>query len=172
MSTTATKFYPVFVSPQNSPDSIQVFAEPGLTNMSREPRTEGWLGSTNNVDRNALGEFDSLDACKSAMVEKYGDLHDIETEGYDDILAEWGIGEAPTVGYDVTVSWCLDGAKSDAISCKKRGLTAEQAREEILGYSCWTEIQDSGGGDEFLLDKKGVEDAVKMAVAQVYVDEE
>lgn len=37
-----------------------VFArEPGLTNMSLEPRVEGWLGSTNGTNRTALGAFRS-----------------------------------------------------------------------------------------------------------------
>jgi hypothetical protein len=38
----------------------EIHNAPGRTNSSREERTEGWLGTTNDISRHALGEFDSV----------------------------------------------------------------------------------------------------------------
>ena len=36
---------------------IDARPEPGRTNMSREQRSEGWLGTTDNVDSSAMGQY-------------------------------------------------------------------------------------------------------------------
>lgn len=37
---------------------IELRAQPARTNLSHEPRTEGWIGTTNDVEATALGEFE------------------------------------------------------------------------------------------------------------------
>jgi hypothetical protein len=39
-------------------ESISVDTRPGRTNLSGEERTEGWLGTTNDVAAHALGAFE------------------------------------------------------------------------------------------------------------------
>lgn len=41
---------------------IRILAKPGLTNQSREPRIEGWLGCTDDWDERALGELNEQQA--------------------------------------------------------------------------------------------------------------
>lgn len=41
--------------------------EPGRTNMSNEPREDGWLGTSNDWHANAHGRFDTLDAARQAV---------------------------------------------------------------------------------------------------------
>jgi len=43
-------------------DIIMVLDKPGRTNLSNEERVEGWLGTTDNRDRTALGEFTKAEA--------------------------------------------------------------------------------------------------------------
>ena len=52
-----TKIYPILVSPQRGEDYVVMSDEPGCTNISGESRISGWLGTTNNTSRTALGAF-------------------------------------------------------------------------------------------------------------------
>ena len=36
---------------------LEAFNEPQRTNMSHEPRVEGWLGETDNINKQALGKW-------------------------------------------------------------------------------------------------------------------
>jgi len=47
--------YLVEISPQHGKARCVVYQQPGRTNLSHEPRTHGWLGTTDNVARFALG---------------------------------------------------------------------------------------------------------------------
>jgi hypothetical protein len=49
------RYYLILWSPQQGPDMYSLSSEPGRTNMSREPRLHGWLGTTNNTARYAEG---------------------------------------------------------------------------------------------------------------------
>ena len=40
---------------------LDSFSEPQRTNMSRDIRIKGWLGTTDNVDKEALGKFQVLE---------------------------------------------------------------------------------------------------------------
>ena len=47
--------------------SYYIQVHPGATNQSGEPRTEGWLGTTNDIAEYACGEFGTLDAARAAI---------------------------------------------------------------------------------------------------------
>lgn len=41
----------------NGEQSVELRTQPGRTNMSHEVRIEGWLGTTDDVEATALGQF-------------------------------------------------------------------------------------------------------------------
>lgn len=73
-----TKFYPVlleYVGPntqmtQHLTRRIRVEASPGLTNMGHEPRVTGWLGTTGEWSKTALGELSEAET--RALLKEYG----------------------------------------------------------------------------------------------------
>ncbi len=67
-----TKIYPIYVSPASGQPYVSMSDEPGITNMSREPRVSGWLGTTNNTSRTALGVFTSQTAANRAARKALG----------------------------------------------------------------------------------------------------
>lgn len=67
-----TKIYPILVSPQRGNNYVVMSDEPGCTNISREPRTSGWLGTTNNTSRTALGAFTTQTAANRAARKALG----------------------------------------------------------------------------------------------------
>ncbi len=56
---------------QNGSVEIIIQNEPGRTNMSHEPRTTGWLGSTNNVNRYAHGQFHDEQAARAFVASEW-----------------------------------------------------------------------------------------------------
>ena len=56
---------------------------PGRTNMSREERTSGWLGTTHDYYRYAHGEYDTLDDAREALDEMTGDEYRLVEEDSD-----------------------------------------------------------------------------------------
>jgi len=69
------KYYPVSresVRPDDlrsgiTTEAVTIRTTPGRTNMSNEPRSEGWLGTTNDIAEYALGAFDTPDACRQYL---------------------------------------------------------------------------------------------------------
>ena len=53
-------------------DRYIVQTEPGLTNMGHQPLINGWLGTTNNVSSQALGEYHTLEQAIARCVEVAG----------------------------------------------------------------------------------------------------
>jgi len=47
--------------------SVEIHTRPGRTNMSREERTDGWLGTTNDTAEHALGEFETIKEARAAI---------------------------------------------------------------------------------------------------------
>ena len=48
-------------------DRIEIHTEPGVTNISREVRTEGWLGQTGDWSKYAHGGYETLDDALNAI---------------------------------------------------------------------------------------------------------
>ncbi|RMG81451.1 MAG: hypothetical protein D6712_16240 [Chloroflexi bacterium] len=79
-------------------DTIVVTTTPPRTNMSNEIRTEGWLGSTNDVARYAHGAFDNLDDAQSMVwyLCKHVGWREAEVdaaEKYDGVVYKVFVGE-------------------------------------------------------------------------------
>jgi hypothetical protein len=62
--------YPVLIrnlnAPKTDPAHVVFRDSPGHTNLSREPRINGSLGTTNNISATALGEYSNLKEAKKA----------------------------------------------------------------------------------------------------------
>lgn len=46
---------------------VEIISQPGRTNLSHEERTDGWLGTTNDVYECAIGEFETLEAAREEL---------------------------------------------------------------------------------------------------------
>lgn len=62
-------------------DLIVIQTTPGRTNRSREPRTDGWLGTTNDVAVYAHGEYPDLRAANEYIRAVWGDVRDSDVNG-------------------------------------------------------------------------------------------
>lgn len=60
-------------------DRVVIQTEPGITNSSREPLEEGWLGSTNDYSEHALGAYATLEEAREVARAKVA--ADAEDEG-------------------------------------------------------------------------------------------
>lgn len=63
----------------------EIYDEPQTTNMSHEIRISGWLGTSNNINRTALGKFSSIPEAINSVDEKLEE-GDSEFECNDHLL--------------------------------------------------------------------------------------
>lgn len=61
---------------------MTIETKPGGTNMSGEERTSGWLGTTNDWNKTACGEYDTTDEARTAAT-KCGYTEPVEAELVD-----------------------------------------------------------------------------------------
>lgn len=70
-------------------EAVYIQTEPDRTNMSDEPKSEGWLGTTNGLHAYAHGEFETLEEAATFVEEKWptaverNDLSDVRRYEYD-----------------------------------------------------------------------------------------
>ena len=64
---------------------FEIWDEPQKTNMSNEIREKGWLGTTNNTNRTALGKFNSIPEALESLKEKLEE-GDLDLHGEDHLL--------------------------------------------------------------------------------------
>ena len=53
-------------------DYYEICTTPGITNMSKEVRIDGWLGSTNDWSKTAHGEFETIEAARAKIEQEIG----------------------------------------------------------------------------------------------------
>lgn len=61
--------------------TVVISTKPALTNMSREPRTSGWCGTTNATSVYAHGEYSSIDAARQAIRDAFGAVRSTDHDG-------------------------------------------------------------------------------------------
>lgn len=70
-------------------------SEPGITNMSREPRIEGWLGTTNDRSYSAWGRYETVESARARIHRFARENGDTRVERADDesgdpsVIEEW-----------------------------------------------------------------------------------
>jgi hypothetical protein len=110
-------------------DTIGIYTVPGRTNSSREIRTNGWLGTTNDWSKFAYGEFETIeDARAEIMLRGPCRLANREWVRSDYDQNEMGCVELYMVGRHEALSggesadWCYNG---------RSNITAETTDAEI-----------------------------------------
>lgn len=116
---------------------MSVATSPGTTNQSHEPRTEGWLGTTNDNYAYAHGEFETLESAREAAHEmgytcEYtpadNDYYQIEREK-DGVVEQWISEEANREQWDAG-DWFINGL-GRAGTCEAYGITADTTDDEL-----------------------------------------
>lgn len=68
---------------------IGIYTEPAEGNMSHEPITDGWAGTTNDVSTSAHGAYPTVAAAREALIQLAGEVRDAgEPDGEDETLIE------------------------------------------------------------------------------------
>jgi hypothetical protein len=115
---------------------MSICTKPGKTNMSGEERTDGWLGTTNDNSETAHGEFETIEAARSAA-HKMGFVKTYESESeyaaYEDeeygIVEQWISEDAARAQWDAG-DWFINGL-GRAGTCSEYGITANTTDEEL-----------------------------------------
>lgn len=98
---------------------------PGRTNSSHEERTEGWLGTTNDWAVHAHGEYETIEAARAAIAEKFGKCRETPPVWEDDdtCIETYLVGEFAQMSREETGDWIYSGLKSE--------VTADTTNEQI-----------------------------------------
>ena len=91
---------------------VRVQTVPGLTNMTKESRVSGWLGTTNDWSLHAHGVYETREAAEAAARAMFPVLRDVESGDFrEEVVAEWFVG-IEEWGSDATRAWFYDEAKA------------------------------------------------------------
>ena len=105
-------------------DRVQVWAKAPRTNMTHEPRTEGWCGTTDGWATYAHGEYLSLCQAISAITKKFGPMRDVTEDDPDTrrdlseciqgkIYASYKKGAYEPLSKNATVDWTYESVRED-----------------------------------------------------------
>ena len=118
-----------------------VRSEPGVTNMSHEPRTSGWLGTTCGWSEHAQGAYETQDAAIDAatgLAEAFGHGHRVEEdpEGNTVIL----VGDEAWANLWDAIEWL------EPSSDEELGITSGMFDEDIARLADELEAEALQGG--------------------------
>lgn len=117
-------------------DRIEISTSPAITNSSREKRTEGWCGTTNDWAVYAHGEYATVEEARAAITEKFGGVRDSDANGdsfesYDaDVVETYKPGKFAPMSSQATADWAYEGIQSDI----KADTTDERIAELVVDY--------------------------------------
>lgn len=114
-------------------DNVTISKVPAKANMSGEPRTEGWCGTTNDWSVHAHGAYETLEAAQAAVAEKFGETRIQELGEYDEyenIVEKYKLGEYEPMSSEETADWAYEGIQSDITA----GTTDERIDELVDEY--------------------------------------
>ena len=90
-------------------DVIQIRTEPARTNSSGEIRISGWCGTTDDWSVHAHGEYDSIEAAKAAIKERFDAVRPCEVDLDDDVVVNAYLpGEHIPMTSQQTGDWIFD----------------------------------------------------------------
>jgi hypothetical protein len=103
------------LQPNDGEDHHRMFiqTEPGQTNMSREVRVDGWLGTTNNIREHAHGAYDSESEARLAVEallseDGYRECDEDISDGDNVTVAVYRVGRYAPMGAEESRDWCHD----------------------------------------------------------------
>lgn len=107
-------------------DELYITTVPARTNSSKEIRTEGWCGTTNDWAVYAHGEYETIEKAREAIAEKFGETRIQEQGEYDEpenVFERYKLGKYVPMSREETADWAHDGIQAD--------ITADTTDEEI-----------------------------------------
>lgn len=120
-------------------DTIGIYTTPGKTNMSREVKLEGWLGTTNDWSEYAHGEYETVEAAEAAIRAKWEHVRDTTPGGDsflsvaqypdDECVALFKPGQYDQMSSEATGDWCYEGLQTDITADTTDARIAELAKE-------------------------------------------
>lgn len=99
-------------------DEVRIQTEPGRTNSSHQERTEGWLGTTNDWAEYACGEYETEEAARAAVEERFGECRECASDPFSvdpdrSVVAVFKLGKHESMSYEWTADWIYSGLQSD-----------------------------------------------------------
>lgn len=120
------------------------------TNLSREVRTEGWLGTTNDWSEIARGAYDSLDEARAAVRAALGDnCRESDAEDLDEgVVESYLVGAYEAWDAESSETWCYES---------RHEVTADTTDEQIAAIveSCeeWANSENNATLDTDAVEK-------------------
>lgn len=108
-------------------ETMSITTEAPRTNMSREIRVNGWLGTTNDWSHYAHGEFEVYEDALG-YVKNEGFTEDVE-ENKADVLGTWQRKSATLEKWDAG-NWLINAMGQDGV-LREYGISSETTDEEI-----------------------------------------
>jgi hypothetical protein len=134
---------------------------PARTNMSREVRTDGWCGTTNDWALYARGEYETEQAARDYIEENYGPVREGDDSGnyigMDDdgepieAIAVFRPGKYIPMDAEGTGNYCWEGIRTD--------ITADTTDGQIEALIDQYETEVNGEG--YTLDKRSLSDSME-----------
>lgn len=161
-------FYPVHnsnVGPNHTePESIgnvEIYNVPQKTNSSRQEKTEGWLGTTDDCCKYAMGEFDTIEQAREAIAKEGWtvsvDEDDIDNFNYyaeEGLVEVWTKIEATYEYVDAGIWW--DGLCPEEIFSN----TTDEEIEELAEVAEEQALKEKVGEGTGVV-VEGIEDYMK-----------
>ena len=97
-------------------DTIEISTAPAETNMTHEPRTDGWCGITQDRSVYARGEYPTLEAAREAIAERFGEtrvLDNPEWYGSESTVEVCKFGRYEPLSRIDTADWAYSGIRED-----------------------------------------------------------
>ena len=104
--------------------------EPSRTNSSREVLIEGWLGTTNDQDTHAHGEFETLDEARGAAADLGYTHRRDDVDGFDESTVEAYVSAAAARAQWDADDW-LHGLCDHNTTREQYGITAATTDAEL-----------------------------------------
>lgn len=129
-------------------DKIEISTNPAITNSSREKRTEGWCGTTNDWAVYAHGEYATIEAARAAIAKIFGEVRTSDAVGEDfdsdnaDVVKTYKPGRYIPMSSEATADWAHESMQSD-INAK----TTDQRIAELIA-----EYEAEANGHGYTLD--------------------
>lgn len=143
-------------------DEVRIQTEPGRTNSSRQERTDGWLGTTNDWAEVAHGEYETEEEAREAIEERFGECREraVGSDPVNDdpdgcVVAVFKIGKFEKMSREWTADWINPGLQSD--------VTADTTDEELEALI--EEWEGECNGEGYTLDSRAID------MAREYRDE-
>lgn len=134
-------------------DTIEISTSPAITNSSHEERTEGCCGTYNDWSVYAHGEYNTIEAARAAITEKFGEVravseYDDSFESADeDVIETYKPGKFAPMSIQATAEWAYESIKYDIKSDTTDERIAElvselEAEANINGYTLDSDLED------------------------------